>query len=713
MEMTKKITKNNRFSLEWKKIENYIFPLFAMCFILFENAFLFNPFILAILFVSYKKSGVTYLLTFFTLIFTSTLINISYAIEIVLIGIVQFFLSFSLVRIKTNHKYEEYYPAIVLCLLISMMMIARSFEIDNIFSCALNTTITLLLINYGNKIVDYFENEESNLSKVTELVFFLIIIISSMVFPIFGLILLRLLLMSQINKKDSVFSLLLTLSSFLLLFLVYQYSLGICLMIITPCLAVFFNNKKQKIIGYFSLLIFISYAVDPLFYSNGVFYQGLIAGLIITIVPIDKFLLIRKKEIKDDKKIALEAISKIQDYLSAINFEFESNPLTPIDKAYIRVYHRVCARCEHLEYCKLTKNLREFIVEKITSEGRKQINKDCIKPYKLTLELQQGHQIYISSESYYQEALKRKEMVLDVIKSIEPTLLSVRKELIENYSIIEKIKRELTKEKIEVKDIKILKDKVEIIFKNVIDDFQKGNVKTILCLCLKESFEIDNDYISYLNHNYVIEYKSKETRSISITPYSKAASFKNGDTIIIKENNKRKMILLCDGMGHDEKAHYASLGTANTFMTLYRQNNNIHRHLEQINNMFLIGSTYENYSTFDFMEIDLQTLELTSIKAGSMESYIIREGKIIVIPSGGLPLGSLDEVDYKKACYQLQVGDVLLIVSDGIGEVINKLDPNVLININDEKEFYRDLFNLAILNMKHLDDASMIVCKIL
>ena len=166
-------------------------------------------------------------------------------------------------------------------------------------------------------------------------------------------------------------------------------------------------------------------------------------------------------------------------------------------------------------------------------------------------------------------------------------------------------------------------------------------------------------------------------------------------------------------MGHDEKAHYASLGTANTFMTLYSQNNNIHRHLEQINNMFLIGSTYENYSTFDFMEIDLQTLELTSIKAGSMESYIIREGKIIVIPSGGLPLGSLDEVDYKKACYQLQVGDVLLIVSDGVGEVINKLDPNVLININDEKEFYRDLFNLSILNMKHLDDASMIVCKIL
>lgn len=710
MEMTKEVLKQNKIKLEWKKIENYVFPLLAMCFVLLEDAFLFNPLILACLFVTYRKSGITYFLTFFTLVLTASMINISYSMELILIGLVQFFLSFSLVRLTLTSKYKEYYPLLILCLLISGTMIINSFSLNSIINCFISTILTCFLVYHGFEINKSIEDDSYDLSKLSYIVAFLVIFIGGMSFPIFGLILIRVALLKEIKKNDVIISMLLMALVFITLFFLYDYSLNNCLMVLLPCLVMFIDKKKTNISLYFIFTFIISLVLDPLFYTNGLFYQSLIAGIIFLTFPFKK----NKKVIKKtEKERTLEVINHLQTYLNAINFEFESNPLTPKQKAVSRVYQRVCSNCEHLEYCKLTKSLKDFVLAKINTEMRKTINKECIKPYKLTLELQQGYQIFISSESYYQEVLKRKEMLLQVLDNIKTPLKIVKEEILEEKDIKTKIKEHFLSEQIIIKEIKFLNNIIIIEFENIIDDEKKELIKNIIHLYTNKWFDIANEYISYLRHEYVIEYEIIPNRNIRHLTYTKAASCKNGDYITYDEINNKKIFLLCDGMGHDERAYFSSKSVASTFLALYKQENNINRSLQQINNMFRVGSTYDNYSTFDFMEIDLQTLELISIKAGSVDSYVIRDDRIISIGAGGLPLGVLDDVDYKSITFQLQIGDILLMVSDGIGEFIKDLDKDFYKDISNENEFFRNLFNLALLNMKHLDDASMIVCKIL
>ncbi len=710
MEMTKEVLKQKKMKVEWKKIENYIFPVLAMCFVLLEEAFLFNPLILAVLFVTYRKSGITYFLTFFTLVLTASMVNISYSMELMLIGLVQFFLSFSFARLSLTSKYKDYYPLLIICLLISGTMLINSSSATSIFYCFVSTALTLFLVHHGLEINKSIEDDTYDISKLTYVVTFLVISIASMSFPIFGLILIRVALLREIKKKDTIISLLLLSLIFMMLFFLYQYSINNCLMILLPCLLPLIENKKVSNIIYFIFTVLISCVLDPLFYSNGLFYQSLIAGVIFVFFPLKSN---KNKIKKTEKEKTLEVINQIQNYLTAINFEFESNPLTPKQKAISRVYQRVCSNCEHLEYCKLTKYLKDFVLAKIKSDMRKTINKECIKPYKLTLELQQGYQIFISDESYYQETLKRKEMLLQVLDNIRTLLKVVKEELLEEKNLKTKIKEHFLSEKIMIKDVKFLNNKIIVSFANIIDEEKKDLIKKILYLYTNKWFDILDEYISYLNHEFVIEYELISKKSIKHLTYTKAASFKNGDYIISDEIYNKKVFLLCDGMGHDEKAHFSSKSVASTFLALHKQENNINRNLQQINNMFRVGSTYDNYSTFDFIEIDLQTLELVSVKAGSVESYVIRDDKIIVINAGGLPLGVLDNVDYKKITFQLQIGDILLMVSDGISEFIKDLDKDFYKGISDENEFFRNLFNLALLNMKHLDDASMIVCKIL
>ena len=137
------------------------------------------------------------------------------------------------------------------------------------------------------------------------------------------------------------------------------------------------------------------------------------------------------------------------------------------------------------------------------------------------------------------------------------------------------------------------------------------------------------------------------------------------------------------------------------------------KNLDQLNRLFRISLDGDNYSTFDFFHIDLQSLELTNYKGGSCPTFMIRDGKLLVLPNGGLPIGLLDEVEVESKRVQLKKNDILLITSDGISQFIQDQDPIIFQKIENKNEFFRSLFQLSISSMKHFDDATMIVCEIL
>ena len=78
----------------------------------------------------------------------------------------------------------------------------------------------------------------------------------------------------------------------------------------------------------------------------------------------------------------------------------------------------------------------------------------------------------------------------------------------------------------------------------------------------------------------------------------------------------------------------------------------------------------EAYSTLDIAIIDTQSGGLDVIKFGSASSFIIRKDNIEVLSCTSAPVGILDDVSSVSSRYQLFDGDMLLMMSDGVFDML-------------------------------------------
>ncbi len=700
--------------IPWNKLETYLFPFLAMSFVLMEKAFLFNPFILMILFVSFSQGGFSYFLTFFSLSFSAFLVNPSYGMEILLISIVQFFISFSLARLSFKGKYKEYYDVFILSMLISLLMLFINFSFVNLGYCILSTILTYILRRHFSMFIESLYDKTKILSELSYLFVFTIFLVAITRFLIISLIVLRIffLCFQKENKPLLTFSFFTI--SFAFLYFIMQQSMSTVIIVLVPCVIISNTKLKPRYLMYLIISTLVTIFIDPLFYSNGLLYQNIIAAFACLIIPktiIYKFLdLFRHQEnsINIDHKI-----DYLMNFLNMMDFNIEDKSLTPIEAAVIRLKSKVCYNCDHFSYCKLTNKISSLIILKLSSNDRKIITKECVKPYKLTLELQQAYQIYLSEESYYSESIKKRNLLFDIVQDLHYPLLKIKDEVTNNSSPKDKILNLLEKNDIDFSDIKIGDHSLAITSKKAFSTEILKCVEDILYFSLNTRYILTDQKILYLNCEYFYHFSEAPFHDVSVSVYSKSATKLNGDSYVIENIYNKKAILLCDGMGHDEKAHRTSQKVSSSFMNLYKEDVNVANHLERINRLFRLCSTSENYSTFDFVEIDLQSLELTSYKAGSMESYIIRDKDIMRIPIGGLPLGAIDECDFVSRAYKLEKDDTIILISDGFESVMSEIDKNILLSNLNEDEIYQNIFNYALTSMKHLDDITMIVCKVL
>ncbi len=719
MELVSKKTRGQIFSFTWNKIDMLLLPLLACGFVLMEKAFLFNPFILLMLFLSYQRSGRAYFITFVSMLCTASLVNIAYGLEIILISVVYFFISICFQKIAFHSSYQRYYSLLTINILLMIAMIVRTPTINSAFYCLTSTFISLLFATQLGKLFECYEDESLSISPLTLSLFLLALHFSSMFWPILGFIMIRLIALSLPSSKKGVGVIFLT-STFISLVHFYHYSLIVALMVVLPCLVSLCFKKSYLAYGV-SLLI-ISWALDPLFYTNGVFYQGIVALIISILFKKMNFQawdnLINREEFQNQilfseyEKNHKEKIQGMIDYINALDFELGQENMSPRQKAGQRVYREACAQCEHLSYCPLPSDLQSLVAYKLKTEQKRRITKECIKPYKLTLSLQQSHAIYMTEDGYYIEALKRKNILSNLMDKIRKPLIDMQDDYQHSYSVKEQIINKAGQCEIDIQNIRCHGSQIIVTLPSSEDNEEK--LLPILNQCLDTNFFLEKQQRSWLHQNVEMVFTPIAEHLITYTVHSQAAQKDaSGDYYIIDQKKSKMSILLCDGMGHDKKAEHTSQSLAHSFMTLYQQERNIISCLEDINALFRVSSNDDNYSTLDFCEIQLQTLECRFFKGGSAPSFIIRDNEIITIPVGGLPIGLLDEIDVETKSIKLQKNDLLIMVSDGISDYIEAQDPHIFKNINDPNSFFRHLFQIAVENMKHIDDATMIICHVL
>ena len=76
----------------------------------------------------------------------------------------------------------------------------------------------------------------------------------------------------------------------------------------------------------------------------------------------------------------------------------------------------------------------------------------------------------------------------------------------------------------------------------------------------------------------------------------------------------------------------------------------------------------EVFSTIDATIVDLRYGSTEFIKVGSCPTYIKNNKKVDLIKSVNLPAGVVDNIDIDLYDRNLEIGDIIVMVSDGIAE---------------------------------------------
>jgi stage II sporulation protein E len=124
--------------------------------------------------------------------------------------------------------------------------------------------------------------------------------------------------------------------------------------------------------------------------------------------------------------------------------------------------------------------------------------------------------------------------------------------------------------------------------------------------------------------------------------------------------------ILSDGMGHGPKAAEESRITVSVLERLLENGISRDFAVQMVNSMMSLRTPEESFATVDLTMVDLYTAKAEFIKIGAAATYIKRGREVWSIKSTSLPVGILNTVDMERTVSQLQAGDLIIMVTDGV-----------------------------------------------
>lgn len=177
-----------------------------------------------------------------------------------------------------------------------------------------------------------------------------------------------------------------------------------------------------------------------------------------------------------------------------------------------------------------------------------------------------------------------------------------------------------------------------------------------------------------MNEELILEEKRNEKEplysvSVSVSERASGGGTVSGDCFMEFDSERgRHYVILCDGMGSGRKAYKESKMTTELLREFLRTGFLKDKAVSMLNSALAIKGDDESFSTVDLFEFDAYTGDAEFLKIGSAESFIRHKNEVETLTSSSLPVGILDEVRTVTISRKLSVGDIIVMVSDGVGE---------------------------------------------
>lgn len=220
---------------------------------------------------------------------------------------------------------------------------------------------------------------------------------------------------------------------------------------------------------------------------------------------------------------------------------------------------------------------------------------------------------------------------------------------------------------------------------------------------------------------YVLKFKN--IKRIKIRTYSASAvkdgSDVSGDSFAYAGRADRYYTVLCDGIGSGEEAYNESNDAVDLLSKFLYTDFSEEQILRTLNSILMIKLGDERFVTFDFNIIDYSSREVRLYKAGAAPTYIVSGKNVDKISGRSLPLGILDNFEYSSFKKKVEMGDMIIMVSDGIIDSIGldekkSLDKYMELIINrDPQTIANSILSYALRGQDTImDDMTVLVTKI-
>ncbi|MEF9992102.1 MAG: stage II sporulation protein E [Peptostreptococcaceae bacterium] len=412
------------------------------------------------------------------------------------------------------------------------------------------------------------------------------------------------------------------------------------------------------------------------------------------------------------------------------------------------VHHDECKKCGMKRRCwenkfNYTYTMMNRILEELEDTGEVYLDnipndfkKDCIKPENIVKTANYYYKMFALDYSWQQKFSENRKLVAKQIrymsKSIECMAMELDRDITFDIEMEKNILVELDRNNISIDRLNYIskdKDEFEILMERETckdNHLCEKKIVGIISNIVGQDLVASKVGCNRLGEKCKVKLSKRQEYKVvtEVSNMSKDGYVISGDNYTYMEISEGKyMVAISDGMGKGRKAYEESSVTIDILEKMMDSKIDEEIVIDTINNILMLKSSDEMFSTLDLGIIDLNKGVLNTIKMGACSTYIKRSsGEIELISTESLPVGILSDVNIERDSSKLKDGDYIIMVSDGIIDAgKNKnLGDNWLIyflkslDTINPKDISKEILNRAldIQNNNIYDDMTVLVTKV-
>ncbi len=436
--------------------------------------------------------------------------------------------------------------------------------------------------------------------------------------------------------------------------------------------------------------------------------ETFLAGVVFLLTPLS-FFRIEENEPEETEPIwqeteeSAQKINLVSGVLSELSNAFlptetrvQNMEENPVNKILDETARQVCDNCSLRSICwdkELAKTYRSLV--RVCAKGEKNeriseqffpydFQRRCMRLRELSIALSCQLKLF-KQEKYYQEKLKKSQEVVS-------RQLAGMAQLVQGFSKIlkyrsatdeelaEYIKSELLDANINVQNVKVIEnsggDKEIVIV-------QRACPERNWCMQFiapRISQIMDRTYTVKTTRcptsgNKTCTYYLNPSQTYAVTTGA-AVAIKEGSSVsgdnwsCLSLPDRKFALILSDGMGAGEEAYAESNTAVHLLEKLLAAGLGNQMAVDTVNSVLLLRSTKDSFATIDMTVINEVSATAEFIKIAACPSFIKRRTQVQVIKGKSLPIGILNHVEPEYFQFPVQVGDLIIKMSDGVFEAL-------------------------------------------